>query len=129
MPYVGNGHVATVVFSDFIYMNGLYNGVNGSFISCFGTVRSHSLSLGTSHRARIPSTLNWRFQMGSSLKSSSYSLDVSSGAFIERLENDQVRVERRIFASQEYNELLLAHVTITRLTARGLSIDEIFRIN
>ncbi len=29
MPYVGNGHVATVVFSNFIYMNGLYNGENG----------------------------------------------------------------------------------------------------
>ncbi|CAF3981203.1 unnamed protein product [Rotaria sp. Silwood2] len=32
MAYVGNGHVATVIFSDFIYMNGLYNGVNGHAI-------------------------------------------------------------------------------------------------
>jgi hypothetical protein len=29
LPYIGNGHVATVVFSEFIYMNGLYNGDNG----------------------------------------------------------------------------------------------------
>ncbi|CAF3415662.1 unnamed protein product [Rotaria sp. Silwood1] len=60
MPYVGNGHVATVVFSDFIYMNGLYNGENG-----------------TSHRARIPSTLNWQFLIHPS--SSSFTLNVSSG--------------------------------------------------
>ncbi|CAF1362032.1 unnamed protein product [Rotaria magnacalcarata] len=60
MPYVGNGHVATVVFSDFIYMNGLYNGDNG-----------------TSHRARIPSTLNWQFLFHPS--TSSFSLNVSSG--------------------------------------------------
>ena len=33
MPYVGNGHVATVIFSDSIYMNGLYNGENGSLYS------------------------------------------------------------------------------------------------
>ncbi|CAF3842733.1 unnamed protein product [Rotaria sordida] len=101
MAYVGNGHVATVIFSDFIYMNGLYNGANG-----------------TSHRARIPSTHNWQFKL-ESLSSSLYSLDVASGVFTEKLENAQVRIERRIFASQEYTELLLAHVVITRLTSKG----------
>ncbi|CAF3539667.1 unnamed protein product [Rotaria sp. Silwood1] len=82
-------------------MNGLYNGGNG-----------------TSHRARIPSTHNWQFKL-ESLSSSLYSLDVASGIFTEKLENDQVRIERRIFASQEYTELLLAHVAITRLTSKG----------
>ncbi|CAF1071481.1 unnamed protein product [Rotaria sordida] len=101
MAYVGNGHVATVIFSDFIYMNGLYNGANG-----------------TSHRARIPSTHNWQFKL-ESLSSLLYSLDVAFGVFTEKLENDQVRIERRIFASQEYIELLLAHVVITRLTSKG----------
>ncbi|CAF3721880.1 unnamed protein product [Rotaria sordida] len=101
MAYVGNGHVATVIFSDFIYMNGLYNGANG-----------------TSHRARIPSTHNWQFKL-ESLSLSLYSLDVASGVFTEKLENTQVRIERRIFASQEYTELLLAHVVITRLTSKG----------
>ena len=33
LPYIGNGHIATVVLSDFIYMNGLYNGDNGLSIS------------------------------------------------------------------------------------------------
>ena len=41
MASVGNGHVATVVDSDTVYMNGLYNGGRGE-----------------SHRARIPSRIN-----------------------------------------------------------------------
>jgi hypothetical protein len=32
LAYIGNGHVATVVYSDFIFMNGLYNGANGLYI-------------------------------------------------------------------------------------------------
>ncbi|CAF1126931.1 unnamed protein product [Adineta steineri] len=103
MPYVGNGHIATVVFSDFIYMNGLYNGENG-----------------TSHRARIPSTHNWQFN--TKRVSASYSLDVETGTFTERFDDDIVRIERRIFASQEYTELLLTHVTITRLTSEKQTI-------
>ncbi len=35
LAYIGNGHVATVVYSDFIYMNGLYNGENGLYIIFF----------------------------------------------------------------------------------------------
>jgi len=79
---------------------------------------------GTSHRARIPSTINWQFKINTT--SSLYTLNVSSGRslfffdnfkfvlfvgqFIETLENEEVRVERRLFASQEYSELLLVHV-------------------
>ncbi|CAF1060401.1 unnamed protein product [Adineta steineri] len=103
LPYIGNGHLATVVFSDFIYMNGLYNGDNG-----------------TSHRARIPSTLNWQFNIDPS--SSTYTLNVSSGVFMETLENDEIRIERRLFASQEYTELLIAHVVLTRLQSKGKKI-------
>ncbi|CAF1358035.1 unnamed protein product [Adineta ricciae] len=103
LPYIGNGHVATVVFSDFIYMNGLYNGDNG-----------------TSHRARIPSTLNWQFQID--LTSTLYTLNVSSGTFTETLENDDIRIERSLFASQEYTELLLTHVVLTRLESTGKKI-------
>ncbi|CAM4963855.1 unnamed protein product [Rotaria socialis] len=103
LPYIGNGHLATVVYSDFIYMNGLYNGENG-----------------TSHRARIPSTLNWKFKIKS--RSSLYTLNVSSGIFIESLENDEVRIERRFFASQEYTELLVAHVLLIRKAPTGRKI-------
>lgn len=29
MPTLGNGHLGTTVFSDAIYLNGLYNGAGG----------------------------------------------------------------------------------------------------
>jgi hypothetical protein len=41
------------------------------------------------------------------------------GIFIETLTTDEVRIERRLFASQEYTELLLAHVVLTRLKSNG----------
>ncbi len=41
------------------------------------------------------------------------------GIFIETLENDEVRIERRLFASQEYTELLLAHVVLIRKAPTG----------
>lgn len=84
---MGNGHLATVVYSDFIYMNGFYNGENGlSANPCFSsvTIRSADLFEGTSHRARIPSTLNWQFKVKPT--SSLYTLDVSSGNWV--LETD-----------------------------------------
>lgn len=46
MPSVGNGQLATVIYTDTVYMNGLYNG-----------------ELGESHRARIPSQINIRMDV------------------------------------------------------------------
>ena len=47
-------------------------------------------------------------------------IHVFIGAFTEKLEDNQVRVERRIFASQEYTELLITYVIVTRLGSTGL---------
>ncbi|CAF4568307.1 unnamed protein product [Rotaria sp. Silwood2] len=41
------------------------------------------------------------------------------GTFTEILENDEIRIERRLFASQEYTELLVAHVKLIRLAPKG----------
>ncbi len=61
MPPIANGHVATVPFTDTVYMNGLYNGVRGE-----------------SHRARIPSLHNVRVDTTAGNKpllSESFALD------------------------------------------------------
>ncbi|CAF4783462.1 unnamed protein product [Rotaria sp. Silwood2] len=87
----------------------------------------------TSHRARIPSTVNWKFKLRP--RSSLYTLNVSSGKkrlflhrfyliifvgiFIETLENHEVRIERRFFASQEYTELLIIHAVLIRKAPKG----------
>jgi len=44
------------------------------------------------------------------------------GLFIEAIENEEVRIERRLFASQEYSELLIAHVILTRKNSLGTKI-------
>ncbi len=41
------------------------------------------------------------------------------GLFIERLENAEIRIERRLFASQEYTELLIAYVLLIRKSPIG----------
>ncbi len=57
LPYIDNEHVATVVNSDFIYMNGLYNGEN-SALAFFFYLDVYFSMKGTSHRVRIPNTIN-----------------------------------------------------------------------
>jgi len=42
MPYVGNGHLASTIFDNKVYLNGLYNGERGE-----------------SHRARVPNIHNF----------------------------------------------------------------------
>lgn len=41
------------------------------------------------------------------------------GTFTETLETNEIRIERCLFASQEYTELLLSHVVLTRLVSKG----------
>lgn len=53
MPYVGNGHLASTIFDNKVYVNGLYNGERGE-----------------SHRARVPNVHDFRI------------LPVDSGGFI-----------------------------------------------
>lgn len=48
-------------------------------------------------------------------------LDFCLGVFIETLENEEIRIERYLFASQEYTELLIAYVVLTRLESHGLN--------
>lgn len=63
MPEVGNGHIATVVQSDAIFMNGLYNGYKSR-----------------SRGARIPSTAG--YAIDATLPSGltrSYTLDLGRG--------------------------------------------------
>jgi hypothetical protein len=63
LPTIGNGHIATVVYTDTIYMNGLYNGLKT-----------------LSHRARIPSTCAIEIASTSAhITKSLYSLDVETG--------------------------------------------------
>lgn len=70
VPEISNGHVATTVQSNTIYMNGLYNGANVS-----------------SHRARIPSTAAVIASVdvrGQSVDST-FRLDLGRGLYVQQL--------------------------------------------
>lgn len=95
---VGNGHVATTIYTDTVYMNGFYNGERGE-----------------SHRARIPSGSNIRVKLdeGVTPATQSFALDVEKGVFFERftLEND-VSVEQRIFAHRFFTKMIVTQIQV-----------------
>jgi hypothetical protein len=64
MASVGNGHISTTVYTDTVYMNGLYNGERGE-----------------SHRARIPSRNNIKLSTSASdvVTDHVFGLDVAQG--------------------------------------------------
>ena len=68
MPSIGNGQLATGIYTDTVYMNGLYNG-----------------ELGESHRARIPSQINIRMDVTSSITATQqrFILDTEKGEIME----------------------------------------------
>lgn len=100
MASVGNGHIATTVYTDTVYMNGLYNGHRGE-----------------SHRARIPSGNNIRVNItseGGSVINHTYALDVGQGVFFERLFlAGGASVEQRTFAHRFYTRLIITQVKVT----------------
>lgn len=63
MPSIGNGHVATVIRGDAVFMNGLYNG--------------HNI---TSHRAKMPAVFIRNVVLNSSsVQKQRFTLDLAAG--------------------------------------------------
>ncbi|XP_072937087.1 protein-glucosylgalactosylhydroxylysine glucosidase [Epargyreus clarus] len=97
MPSIGNGHIATNIFSDTVYMNGLYNGHRGE-----------------SHRARIPNWVNIR--LNSTLThfpySPVYSLDTRDGVFKVTVDRDRSVVTQRIYAHRYYTRAIVNQIQV-----------------
>ncbi|XP_067687126.1 protein-glucosylgalactosylhydroxylysine glucosidase-like [Haliotis asinina] len=99
MTSVSNGHLATLVYSPTVYLNGLYNGPTG-----------------WSHRARIPSTQALTANIsGHPDAKRLYALDVKRGVFEETLTTPTSRVILRLYAHQYYTRLLVSEVTVHRM--------------
>ncbi|XP_049885269.1 protein-glucosylgalactosylhydroxylysine glucosidase [Pectinophora gossypiella] len=97
MPSIGNGHLATNIFSDTVYMNGLYNGRQGE-----------------SRRARIPAWANIR--LNSTLThhpfSPVYSLNTRDGVFNVRVDRDRSIVTQRIYAHRFYTRAIVNQIQV-----------------
>ncbi|KAL8559375.1 hypothetical protein ACOMHN_045095 [Nucella lapillus] len=100
-PEIGNGHVATVIRSNTVYMNGLYNGANI-----------------TSHRARIPSTAAVLVQVVTPNQSATelFRLDIGRGVFSDVYTGNGFSVEVRRYAHRELTRLLVTEVIVHRTT-------------
>ncbi|CAF3928914.1 unnamed protein product [Rotaria magnacalcarata] len=97
MPYVGNGHVATVVFSDFIYMNGLYNGDNGHLAK---EMLSYRIALRDSaaDNARLFGYEGWRYPW----ESARTGVDVTPDGYLDIATYQQHITGDISFAARQY---------------------------
>ncbi|KAK7507084.1 hypothetical protein BaRGS_00001935 [Batillaria attramentaria] len=98
LPEIGNGHVATVVQSETIYMNGLYNGLNT-----------------TSHRARIPSTAAVKITHIATSENviSKYRMDFGKGVFSEVHVGESFQIQLRRYAHRTLPTLLVTELVVT----------------
>lgn len=98
MCNIGNGHLATDIFSNTVYMNGFYNGNKGE-----------------SHRARIPAWCNVRLNstFGDTGLKPSYTLDTSSGVFQVHVDREWSVVDQRIYAHRYYTRAIINQILIS----------------
>ncbi|XP_076099851.1 protein-glucosylgalactosylhydroxylysine glucosidase-like [Mytilus galloprovincialis] len=106
-PTLGNGHIATVVYTDTIYMNGLYNGLRVF-----------------SHRARIPSTCAIEVVSTTTrITKSSYSLDIEKGMFIEVRSGPGFKIELKRYAHRSINQLMITEMTVDNCCLDDFKVD------
>lgn len=95
-PSVGNGHVATVVHSDAVYMNGLYNG-NGT----------------ESTRARIPAVTSMNVSdINLPVTRKSFCLQMDRGIYLENYVGDHWDMDLKIYAHRTMSRLLVTELTV-----------------
>ncbi|CAH1792620.1 unnamed protein product, partial [Owenia fusiformis] len=96
-PPIGNGHIATNVLSDTIYMNGVFNGYADD-----------------SHRARIPSTVAIDVVKEDTRENRTYILNMKDGMFIQTISRSQANIELRYFAHRHMTRLLICEISLER---------------
>lgn len=98
-PSVGNGYLATTVYSDTVYVSGIFNGR--------GTKTP-------SHRARIPSTaaIVVRSNLTSNATDELFSLNVEQGVFYHHLVVENFTLEQRIYAHRVHQQLLVTEISL-----------------
>ncbi|XP_070540415.1 protein-glucosylgalactosylhydroxylysine glucosidase-like [Ptychodera flava] len=111
MASVGNGHVATVIYSNTTYVNGLYSGQEGF-----------------SHRARVPSKNAIRVHFDPFVEkdiSRHFILNTEQGVWREIINHKHFVVIVNIYAHQYYNRLLVTQIEFMRI---GRKTDEIIEM-
>ncbi|KAH3854241.1 protein-glucosylgalactosylhydroxylysine glucosidase-like [Dreissena polymorpha] len=95
-PSISNGHLGTVVHSDSVYMNGLYNG-NGT----------------TSTRARIPAMTSLKtLNIDGTRLNTSFCLHMDTGTYEETYRTDHWKLTITIYAHRVVRRVLVTEVSI-----------------
>lgn len=102
-PTLSNGHIGFTIFSNSVYMNGLYNGKGG-----------------LSHRARIPNFANIQFDDCRGAAKCKYTLNLKHGFFMVEMnvENEFIATHL-IYAHRFYNRAIINQFHIQRLSSKG----------
>ena len=108
MATVGNGFLATSVFSDSVFVSGVYNGRRRE----------------PSHRARVPSSVAIRMSLEDKTvaTTTTYSLDVQKGLFTHRIEGSGFIAEELIYAHRKLQNLIVVEVRVQNMQDVALKI-------
>lgn len=109
-PPIGNGFLATNVFSDAIYVDGVFNGYRED-----------------SHRARIPSTAAIR--VTSDVISEVYLLDMWNGVFIHKANLSNCEVEAQYFAHRLFPNLLVVLIKLKKTSSSHTCLNVQLHLN
>eukprot|EP01104_Vermistella_antarctica_P000973 TRINITY_DN11045_c0_g1_i1.p1 TRINITY_DN11045_c0_g1~~TRINITY_DN11045_c0_g1_i1.p1 ORF type:complete len:757 (+),score=166.06 TRINITY_DN11045_c0_g1_i1:169-2439(+) len=109
-PFVGNGYLATNLFSPVLYVSGLFNGPRVSN----GTV---------SHRAGLPSPANWN--LTDMTTNPLYAIDFERAVIYHRSTNDNgtLALEQRWYAHQTLPHVLVMEVEVNNTGSEDTAVQ------
>ena len=110
MATFGNGYIATRIYSDSVFVSGVYNGRRRE----------------PSHTTRVPSTVAIRMSLENDsdvTTNNFYSLDVERGLFTHRVEGSGFSAEELIYAHRKLPNLLVVEVRVRNEKDQALKID------
>ena len=102
MASIGNGYLATAVYSDTVYVSGVFNG--------------HGTST-PSHRARIPSTASIVVDIDAHSNSTNqtFSLNVRNAVFYYKFQVQNFTLEHRVYAHRFHTNLIVNEISFWNL--------------
>lgn len=123
MPTIGNGYVASVLYSDTVYVSGLYN---GKAYPKFYPIYPINITQHT-HRARLPSTCSLAFEVFGIQGDSSYALDIRKGIFYKWFDavvgNETLTIEQRFYAHRQLRHLIVVEITIKNDLSQNVTLN------
>lgn len=99
MPTLGNGYIGTTVYSDTMYLNGVFNGEGAN-----------------SHKAAIPALLMSRINLSNpeieNRSTRKYIYNALEGYFMETIKSEYALIEHKVYMHQKYIRLYVVEINV-----------------